>query len=130
MNSKADDLNTFLKSLQDREIDGEDVAQINELRDVLKARYATVESKWISLSEEVDDPFKDQEEHDKCRGDYEKASVTLKKHLKAAKNALDRARDAGTAAPESNSNSTGGSGTSQPQRWMTCSSQKENWKTK
>ena len=31
MNSKADDLNTFLKSLQDREIDGEDVAQIKEL---------------------------------------------------------------------------------------------------
>ena len=112
MNSKADDLNTFLKSLQDREIDGEDVAQINELRDVLKARYATVESKWISLSEEVDDPFKDQEEHDKCRGDYEKASVTLKKHLKAAKKAFDRARDEGTAAQESNPNSTSGSGSS------------------
>ena len=89
------------------------MAQIKELRDVLKARYATVESKWISLSEEVDDPFKDKEEHDKCRGDYEKASDTLKKHLQAAKNALNRARDAGTAAPES------GSGTSQPQQDFT-----------
>ena len=115
MNSKADDLNTFLESLQDREIDAEDVAYIKELRDVLKAKFAKVESTWESLSEPGEDPFKDQEEHDKCRGDYEKASDTLKKHLKAAKNALDRARDAGTAAPESNSNSTGGSGTSQPQ---------------
>ena len=85
MNSKADDLNTFLESLQDREIDIEDVAYIKELRDVLKAKYAKVESKWESLSEEVEDPFEDQEEHDKCRGDYEKASVTLKKHPKTAK---------------------------------------------
>ena len=86
INSKADDLNTFLESRQDREIDVEDVAHIKKLRDVLEARYATVESKWISLSEEVEDPFKVQEEHDKCRGDYEKASDTLKKHLKAGKN--------------------------------------------
>ena len=31
MNSKADDLNTFLESMQDREIEVEDVAQIKEL---------------------------------------------------------------------------------------------------
>ena len=61
MNSKAAALDTFLESLKDREIDVEDVAHIKKLRDVLEARYATVESKWISLSEEVDDPFKDQE---------------------------------------------------------------------
>ena len=90
MNSKADDLNTFLESLQDREIYIEDVAHIWKLRDVLEAKYAKVESKWESLSEEVEDPFVDQKEHDKCRGDYEETSVTLKKHLKAAKNALDR----------------------------------------
>ena len=71
MNSKADDLNTFLESLQDREIDIEDVAYIKELRDVLKAKYAKVESKWESLSEDVEDPFEDQEEYDKCRGNYE-----------------------------------------------------------
>ena len=58
MNSKAAALDTFLESLKDREIDVEKVAHIKELRDVLKARYATVESKWISLLEEVDDPFK------------------------------------------------------------------------
>ena len=40
----------------------EDVAYIKELRDVLKAKYAKVESKWESLSEEVEDPFEDQEE--------------------------------------------------------------------
>ena len=107
MNSKAEDLNTFLESMQDREIEVEDVAHIKKLRDVLEAKYAKVESKWESLSEEVDDPFKDQEEHDKCKGDYEKASVTLKKHLKAAKNAHDRARDEGTATQEVTSNSTG-----------------------
>ena len=38
-------------------------------------------------------------------------SVTLDKYLKAAKNALDRARDEGTATQEGTSNSTGGSGT-------------------
>ena len=114
MNSKAADLNTLLESLQDKEIDVEDVAYIKEHRDVLKAKYAQVESQWESFSKRDDDPFKDQEEHDKCQGDYEKASVTLKKHLKIVKNALDRARDEGTAAQESISNSTSGSGTSQP----------------
>ena len=94
MTSKADDLNTFLESLQDREIDAEDVAYIKKLRDVLEAKFAKIESTGESLSEPGEDPFIDQEEHDKCRGDYEKASDTLKKHLKAAKNALDRARDA------------------------------------
>ena len=63
-------LNTFLESMQDREIEVEDVAHIKKLRDVLEAKYAKVESKWESLSEEVEDPFEDQEEHDKCRGDY------------------------------------------------------------
>ena len=111
MNSKADDLNTFQESMQDREIDVEDVAHIKKLRDVLEARYATVESKWISLSERDDDPFKDQEEHDKCKGDYKKASVILDKHLKAAKDALDRARDEGTATQDGASNSTGGNST-------------------
>ena len=46
MTSKADDLNTFLESLQDRVIDIEDVAYIKELRDVLKAKFAKVESTW------------------------------------------------------------------------------------
>ena len=109
MNSKADDLNTFLESLQDREINIEDVAYIKELRDVLKAKYAQVESQWEDFSKRDDDPFKDQDEHDKCQGDYEKATVTLKNYLKAVKNALDRARDERTAAQESNSNSTDGS---------------------
>ena len=107
MNSKADDLNTFLESMQDREIEVENVAHIKKLQDVLEAKFAKVESKWESLSERDEDPFKDQEEHDKCKGDYEKASVTLKKHLKAAKNALYRARDEGTATQEVTSNSTG-----------------------
>ena len=111
MNSKADDLNTFLESMQDREIDVEDVVHIKKLRDVLEAKFAKVESTWESLSEPGEDPFKDQEEHDKCRGDYEKDSVTLKKHLKAAKNALDRARDEGTATQEGTSNSAGNSST-------------------
>ena len=59
MNSKADDLNTFLESLQDKVIDIEDVAYIKELRDVLKAKFAKVESTWESLSEPGEDPFKD-----------------------------------------------------------------------
>ena len=45
MNSKAADLNTLLESLQDKEIDVEDMAYIKELRDVLKAKFAKVESK-------------------------------------------------------------------------------------
>ena len=110
MTSKADDLNTFLESLQDREIDAEDVAYIKILRDVLEAK-SKIESTWESLSEPGEDPFKDQEEHDKCRGDYEKASVTLKKHLKAVNDALDRARDEGTATQKGTSNSTGGNST-------------------
>ena len=93
MNSKAAALDTFLESLEDKEIDVEDVAYIKELRDVLKSKFAQVESQWESLSKRDNDPFKDQEEHDKCKGDYEKASVTLDKHLKAAKEALNRARD-------------------------------------
>ena len=111
MNSKAAALNTFLESLEDKEIGVEDVAYIKEHRDVLKAKYAQVESQWESFSKRDDDPFKDQEEHDKCKGDYKKASVTLKKHLKAVNDALDRARDEGTATQEGTSNNTGGSGT-------------------
>ena len=42
MKSKAAALDTFLKSLQDREINVEDVAQIKEFRDILKAKYAKV----------------------------------------------------------------------------------------
>ena len=108
MNSKADALGAFLDTLIEKDIDTEDVAQIKKLRDVLEAKFAKVESKWEALSEADDDPFKDQEEHDKCRGDYEKATVTLEKYLKADKNALDRARDEGTATQEGVS--TGGSG--------------------
>ena len=93
MNSKAAALDTFLESLQDREIDVEDVAQIKESWDILKAKYAKVESTWESLLEPGEDAFKDNEEYDKCKGDYEKASVTIDKYLKATKNALDRARD-------------------------------------
>ena len=48
MNSKADDLNTFLESLQDREINAEDVACIKKLRDVLEAKFAKIESTWES----------------------------------------------------------------------------------
>ena len=59
MNSKAAALDTFLESLKDKEIDVEDVAHIKELRDVLKAKYAKVESTWESLSEPGEDPFKD-----------------------------------------------------------------------
>ena len=98
MTSKADDLNIFLESLQDRVINIEDVAFIKELRDVLKAKFAKVESTWESLLEPGEDPFKDDEEYDKCKGDYEKASVTLDKYLKAAKNALDRACKEDTAS--------------------------------
>ena len=42
MNSKAADLNTLLESLQDKEIDAEDVAYIKDLRDVLKAKFGNV----------------------------------------------------------------------------------------
>ena len=77
MNSKAAALDTFLESLKDREIDVEDVAYIKELRDVLKIRFATVETTWISSTGPGEDPFKDEEEYDKCKGDYEKAPVTL-----------------------------------------------------
>ena len=48
MNSKADDLNTFLESLEDKVIDIEDVAYIKKLRDVLETRFATVETTWIT----------------------------------------------------------------------------------
>ena len=84
MNSKAAALNTFLESLKDKEIEVEDVAYVKELRDVLKTRFATAETTWISLSGPGEDPFKDQEEYDKCKGDYEKVSVILDKYLKAA----------------------------------------------
>ena len=78
MNSKAADLNTLLESLQDKEIDVEDVAHIKKLQDVLEAKFAKVESKWESLSERDEDPFKDQEEHDKCKGDYERLQLPLR----------------------------------------------------
>ena len=111
MNSKAAALDTFLGTLGEKEINTEDVAYIKELRDILKAKFAKVESKWEALSEADTDPFKDQEDHDKCQGDYEKATVTLEKYLKAAKAALDRRRDEGTATQEGASTSAGGSGT-------------------
>ena len=68
MNSKADDLNTFLESMQDREIEVEDVAHIKKFRDVLETRFATVETTWISLSGPGEDPFKDEEDYNKCKG--------------------------------------------------------------
>ena len=108
MKSKANDLDDFLDSLKEKDIDTEDVAQIKKLRDVLETKFAQVESKWEALSEADTDPFKDQDEHDKCHDDYEKATVTLGKYLKAAKTALDRARDEGTATQEGAP--TGGSG--------------------
>ena len=106
MNSKAAALDTFLKSLQDREINVEDVVCIKKLSDVLEVKYANIESTWESLVKPGEDLFKDDEEYDKCKGDYEKASVTLDKYLKAAKNALERARNEGTATREGISNST------------------------
>ena len=111
MNSKADDLDDFLDSLKEKDIDTEDVAQIKKLRDVLEAKFAKVESKWEALSEADDDPFKDQEEHDKCKDDYEKATIALERYLKAAKNALDRARNEGTATQGGAPAGDGGSGT-------------------
>ena len=82
------------------------MAQIKELQDVLKAKYAKVESTWESLVEPGEDPFKDEEEYDKCKGDYEKAKVTLDKYLEATENALDRAHKEGTATREGISNNT------------------------
>ena len=84
MNSKAAALDTFLKSLQDREINVEDVARIKKLSDGLEVKYANIESTWESLVEPGEDPFKDEKEYNKCKGDYEKASVTLDKYLEAA----------------------------------------------
>ena len=110
MNSKAAVLDAFLGTLGEKEIDTEDVAYIKELRDDIKAKFAKVESKWIALSEADTDPFKDEGEHDKCKGDYEKATLTLEKYLKAAKAALDRARNEGTATQEGAPTSGGGSG--------------------
>ena len=75
MNSKAAALDIFLESLQDREIDVEDVAQIKEFWDILKAKYAKVESTWESLVEPGEDPFKDEEEYNKCKGDYSVVSI-------------------------------------------------------
>ena len=77
MNSKAAALDNFLESMHDREIEVEDVAHVKKLRDVLEAKFAQVESQWEKLSKRYDDPFKDDEEYDKCKGDYEKASVTI-----------------------------------------------------
>ena len=110
MKSKATALDAFLDSLKvsEKEIDTEDVAQIKELRDILKAKFAQVESKWEALSKADIDPFKDQEEHDKCQEDYENATFILEKYLKAAKNALDRARDQGTATQEGVPTGSGG----------------------
>ena len=106
MNFKATALDTFLKSLQDREINVEDVARIKKLSDVLEVKYANIESTWESLVEPGEDPFKDEKEYDKCRGDYEKASVTLDKHLEAAEDAINRARNEGTATGEGIFNNT------------------------
>ena len=66
MNSKAAALDTFLKSLQDREINVEDVVRIKKLSDVLEVKYANIESTWESLVKPGEDPFKDDEEYDKC----------------------------------------------------------------
>ena len=66
MNSKATALDTFLKSLQDREINVEDVARIKKLSDVLEVKFANIESTWESLVEPGEDPFKDEEEYNKC----------------------------------------------------------------
>ena len=106
MNSKAAALDTFLKSLKEREINVEDVACIKKLSDLLEVKYANIESTWESLVEPGEDPFKDDEEYDKCKGDYEKASVTLDKYLEAAEDAIDRARNEGTATREGISNNT------------------------
>ena len=106
MNSKAAALDTFLKSLQEREINVEDVARIKKLSDVLEVKFANIESTWESLVEPGEDPFKDEKEYDKCKGDYEKASVTLDKYLEAAEDAINRARNEGTATGEGISNNT------------------------
>ena len=74
MKSKATALDEFLDSLKNKEIDTEDVAYIKELRDVLKAKFAKVESTWEALSEPGVDPFKDQEEHTLPRSHQEEWS--------------------------------------------------------
>ena len=96
LNAQATDLDDFLFTLSDKDIDAEDVATIKELRDTLKAKFAWIDSKWEAYAKADVDPFASQDEHDKCRGDYDKAKITLDQHLKAAKTALDRARDEGT----------------------------------
>ena len=67
MNSKAAALNTFLKSLKEREINVEDVARIKKLSDVLEVKYANIESTWESLVKPGEDPFKDDEEYDNAK---------------------------------------------------------------
>ena len=132
MNSKAAALNTFLKSLQEREINVENMARIKKLSDVLEVKFANIESTWESLVEPGEDLFEDEKEYNKCKGDYKKASVTLDKYLEAAEDVIDRARNEGTATREGISNNTSSlSRSSQdPQKWMICSSRKENWRTK
>ena len=77
MNSKADDFNTFLESMQDREIEVEDVAHIKKLRDVLETRFATVETTWISLTGPGEDPFKDEEEYENAKETTKRLQLSL-----------------------------------------------------
>ena len=93
--AKAKDLDSFLGRLVDHDITADDVATVKELRDALKDQFKRTHDKWEALSTADADPFKDDDEYNKCKADYDESKLILDKHWDAAQSTLDRALTAG-----------------------------------
>ena len=95
--ARALDLDMYLEALGERNITADDVDRIKKLRDALEAQFERTHTKWESLVSDEKDPFKDEEEHVKCKADYDESKIILDKALKVAKNVLDKAQTTGTS---------------------------------
>ena len=100
--AKAKDLDSFLGRLVDHDITADNVATVKELRDALKDQFKRTHDKWEALSTADADPFKDDDEYNKCKADYDESKLILDKHWDAAQSTLDRAltTGGGIAQPE------------------------------
>ena len=100
--AKAKDLDSFLGSLVDHDITADDVDTVKKLRNALEDQFNRTHDKWEALNAAESDPFKDDDEYNKCKADYNESKLILDKHLDAAQSTLDRALTAGggTAQPE------------------------------
>ena len=73
-----------------RDITDDNIARLKELKDDVKTRFIKTEDKWDALVDE--DEFKDDNEREKCEGDYNEAVKIHKAAMDAAEKALEKIR--------------------------------------